>query len=156
MVLAFGTMGWFGIGRAFGMRVEGLLRSGPYRFSRNPQMVGGWLMVLGVVVYRPSAYAAGWVVIWVLLGHWMITAKKTISGAYSARNTTPIAKRPRGTCCTELVAESYSMARAATTPGWVIVGAEGSCRVTLTSTGTTVRSIKVITTISARRRTFRP
>jgi protein-S-isoprenylcysteine O-methyltransferase Ste14 len=76
MVLAFGTMGWFGIGRAFGLRVRGLLRGGPYRFSRNPQMVGGWLMVLGVVFYRPSAYAAGWVVIWVLLGHWMITSEE--------------------------------------------------------------------------------
>ena len=76
MVLAFGTMGWFGIRRAFGLRVGGLQRAGPYRFSRNPQMVGGWLMVLGVVFYRPSVYTAGWVLIWVLLGRWMIAGEE--------------------------------------------------------------------------------
>jgi len=76
MVLAFGTMGWFGIRRAFGLQVGGLQRAGPYHFSRNPQMVGGWLMVLGVVFYRPSVYAAGWVLIWVLLGRWMITSEE--------------------------------------------------------------------------------
>jgi protein-S-isoprenylcysteine O-methyltransferase Ste14 len=76
MVLAFGTMGWFGIGRAFGMQVRGLLRKGPYRFSRNPQMLGGWLMVVGVVFYEPSFHATGWVLIWLVLGHWMITSEE--------------------------------------------------------------------------------
>lgn len=76
MVLAFGTMVWFGIGRAFGLRVKGLIRAGPYRLSRNPQMVGGWLMVLGVFFYRPSAYGAGWIMIWALIGHWMITTEE--------------------------------------------------------------------------------
>ena len=32
MLLAFGTMGWFGIGRAFGLRVSGLLRAAPTGF----------------------------------------------------------------------------------------------------------------------------
>ena len=77
MVLAFGTMVWFGMGRAFGVRVSGLMRAGPYRFSRNPQMVGGWLMVVGVIFYHPSPYCVGWLVIWALIGHWMITAEET-------------------------------------------------------------------------------
>ena len=44
--IAFGTMFWFGIGRAFGIQVEDLIKSGPYRFSRNPQILGGYLLVL--------------------------------------------------------------------------------------------------------------
>jgi len=50
MVVAFGTMIWFGLQRAFGLEVKGIIRIGPYRFTRNPQMLGGWLMVLGVLV----------------------------------------------------------------------------------------------------------
>jgi len=72
MVIAFGTMFWFGIGRAFGVRVKGVVTTRLYRYSRNPQMVGGWLMVLGAFVYMPSIYNLGWVVIWAIIGHWMV------------------------------------------------------------------------------------
>ena len=73
MLLAFPTMIWFGMKRAFGFEVTGIVANGLYRYSRNPQMVGGWLMVLGVFVYLPSLYNLGWVLIWALIGHWMVT-----------------------------------------------------------------------------------
>jgi len=73
MILAFETMIWFGMLRAFGLKVEGLVRNGPYRYSRNPQMVGGWVMVVGVFVYQPSLYSLGWLVIWAIIGYWMVT-----------------------------------------------------------------------------------
>ena len=71
--LAFGTMFWFGLGRAFGLSAKGLVRTGLYRYSRNPQMVGGWVMVIGVFFYLPSLYNLGWVVLWAFIGHWMVT-----------------------------------------------------------------------------------
>lgn len=77
MLGAFGTMIWFGIRRAFGVMVEGIVRRGPYRFTRNPQMIGGWLMVLGVFVYSPSLNNLGWVLIWAIIGHWMVTTEET-------------------------------------------------------------------------------
>jgi protein-S-isoprenylcysteine O-methyltransferase Ste14 len=46
-VVAFGTMAWFGISKAFGVKVEGLTRQGPYRVSRNPQILGGYLLIVG-------------------------------------------------------------------------------------------------------------
>jgi len=73
MVLAFGTMFWFGLGRAFGLTAKGLVTTGLYRYSRNPQMVGGWLMVIGVFFYLPSLYNLGWVGFWAFIGHWMVT-----------------------------------------------------------------------------------
>ena len=76
MVLAFGTMIWFGIGRAFGVKVTGLRTTGLYRLSRNPQMVGGWLMVLGVVFYEPSVYGIGWLLVWAFIGYWMVTTEE--------------------------------------------------------------------------------
>ena len=72
MVVAFGTMIWFGLRRAFGLEVKGIVITGPYRYSRNPQMLGGWMSVLGVFVYLPSVYNLGWVLIWAIIGHWMV------------------------------------------------------------------------------------
>ena len=40
MISGFGTMIWFGFRRAFGLQVEGLIDSGPYRLTRNPQLLG--------------------------------------------------------------------------------------------------------------------
>jgi protein-S-isoprenylcysteine O-methyltransferase Ste14 len=72
IVLAFGTMIWFGLKRAFGLEANGMVTTGLYRYSRNPQILGGWLMVLGVFVYLPSLYGLGWVLIWTLISHWMM------------------------------------------------------------------------------------
>jgi protein-S-isoprenylcysteine O-methyltransferase Ste14 len=40
-------------------------------------MLGGWLMVLGVFVYLPSVYNLGWLLIWAVIGHWMVTTEET-------------------------------------------------------------------------------
>jgi len=77
MLVSFGIMIWFGVKRAFGLEVKGIVSNGPYRFTRNPQMLGGWLMVLGVFVYLPSAYNLGWVLIWAAIGHWMVSNEET-------------------------------------------------------------------------------
>ena len=76
MAIAFGTMIWFGIRRAFGLHVEGIIQQGPYKFSRNPQMLGGYLLVLGVFLQWPSAYMVGWVLMFALIGHWMIITEE--------------------------------------------------------------------------------
>jgi protein-S-isoprenylcysteine O-methyltransferase Ste14 len=71
-----GIMFWFGLRRAFGLEVKGIIHTGPYRYSRNPQMLGGWLAVLGVLVYSPSIYGLGWVLIWATIGHWMVSVEE--------------------------------------------------------------------------------
>jgi protein-S-isoprenylcysteine O-methyltransferase Ste14 len=73
MLIAFPTMIWFGMKRAFGFEVKGIVTTGLYRYTRNPQMVGGWFMVLGVFVYLPSLYNLGWVLLWAIIGHWMVS-----------------------------------------------------------------------------------
>ena len=73
MLIAFGSMIWFGLRRAFGLEAKGLVSTGLYRYTRNPQMLGGWLMVLGTFVYLPSVYSLGWLLIWAVIGHWMVT-----------------------------------------------------------------------------------
>ena len=75
-LVAFGTMGWFGMRKAFGLEAEGLTTTGPYSVSRNPQIIGGYLLVLGSIIQWPSLYALGWGLIYVLIAHWMITTEE--------------------------------------------------------------------------------
>jgi len=70
-VVAFGTMGWFGLRKAFGLSPGGLTTGGLYRISRNPQILGGSLLVIGTSLQWPSVYSLGWVVMYAIIGHWM-------------------------------------------------------------------------------------
>jgi protein-S-isoprenylcysteine O-methyltransferase Ste14 len=69
-------MTWFGIRRAFGLQVEGLVRTGPYRLSRNPQLLGGYLLVLGLFIQWPGWYVLGWLVMYPLITHWMVMTEE--------------------------------------------------------------------------------
>ena len=75
-VVAFGTMIWFGLRRAFGLETQGLIHTGPYRLTRNPQILGGYLMVVGVTVQWPSWYSVAWIVLYGVIGHWMILTEE--------------------------------------------------------------------------------
>jgi protein-S-isoprenylcysteine O-methyltransferase Ste14 len=74
--VAFGTMAWFGIGKAFGLNVSGLTKQGPYKISRNPQILGGYLLVIGTAIQWLSIYSLGWVLLYAIIGHWMILTEE--------------------------------------------------------------------------------
>jgi len=76
LAASFGTMFWFGIRRAFGLQVKGLIQSGPYRLTRNPQLVFFVLVVLGCVVLWPSWYALGWVTLYGMVFHPMVVTEE--------------------------------------------------------------------------------
>jgi protein-S-isoprenylcysteine O-methyltransferase Ste14 len=94
-IVAFTTMGWFGLRRAFGLEPQRLITTGPYRLTRNPQILGGYLLVIGVTVQYPSWYSVAWVVMYGLIGHWMILTEeehliKAIGDEYNTyREQTP-------------------------------------------------------------------
>ncbi len=75
-LLGFGSMAWLGIGRSFGRPEAALYASGPYQWTRNPQLVGGSAMVIGIALLWPSFFAVGWVVLWGALGHWMVLTEE--------------------------------------------------------------------------------
>ena len=96
LVAAFGTMFWFGLRRAFGLQADGLVQSGPYRWSRNPQMVGLGLIVIGVAVLWPSWYAAGWVVLAGILEQMMVmTEEEYLRAVYGEAYARYCAQVPR-------------------------------------------------------------
>ena len=75
-IVAFGTMFWFGMRRAFGRQTAGLVQNGLYRWSRNPQILGGYLLMIGTAVQRPPLYALGWVGLYGIIGHVMILSEE--------------------------------------------------------------------------------
>lgn len=76
-VVAFGTMVWFGMGRAFGRQRAELIHSGPYRWSRNPQILGGYLLVIGTAILRsPSLYTLSWIILYGVIVHMMILTEE--------------------------------------------------------------------------------
>jgi protein-S-isoprenylcysteine O-methyltransferase Ste14 len=96
LVAAFGTMFWFGLLRALGLQVEGLQQNGPYRVTRNPQLVAGTLMVVGTVILWPSWYAVGWMMLCGIVGHLMVmTEEEHLSEVYGEEYTSYCARVPR-------------------------------------------------------------
>lgn len=75
-VVAFGTMAWFGIRRAFGRQVDHLISSGPYRFTRNPQILGGYLLVIGSSIIWQSWYNLIWVSLYGAVAHLMVITEE--------------------------------------------------------------------------------
>jgi protein-S-isoprenylcysteine O-methyltransferase Ste14 len=75
-LVAFGTMAWFGMGKAFGIKVAGLIRDGPYSVSTNPQILGGYLLIAGTSVQWPSIYAIGWILLYGIIAHWMVITEE--------------------------------------------------------------------------------
>jgi protein-S-isoprenylcysteine O-methyltransferase Ste14 len=76
LALTFGTMLWFGLGRAFGLQVDALVQSGPYRLTRNPQLVGGALLVIGPALLWPSWCTLGWVLLYAIIAHMMVLSEE--------------------------------------------------------------------------------
>jgi len=96
LLSAFGTMSWFGLRRAFGLDVSRLLQSGPYRLSRNPQLVFGILLVVGTVILWPSWYAAGWAVLYAVIAHLMVlTEEEHLHAEYGEEYDSSCARVPR-------------------------------------------------------------
>ena len=75
-LVAFGTMAWFGIKRAFGIHIDGLKKVGPYKLSRNPQILGGFLLVIGTSLQWPSLYSLGWILLYAIIAHWMVITEE--------------------------------------------------------------------------------
>lgn len=58
--------------RSFGMEVGTLRTSGLYRFSRNPQLVGFLVFVVGYALLWPSWTGAAWAALWVPIARLMV------------------------------------------------------------------------------------
>jgi len=75
-LVAFPTMASLGLPQSFGQKPRSLKQNGLYRVTRNPQVVGGALMPLGIVLLFPSWYAAGWLALYAVIFHLMVITEE--------------------------------------------------------------------------------
>jgi protein-S-isoprenylcysteine O-methyltransferase Ste14 len=86
---AVAAMVSLGMGVVMGQQAGGLKQTGWYGLSRNPQIVGGGLAVIGVALLWPSWYALGWVAIGAIIAHMMVVTeeehlRRTLGESYQA------------------------------------------------------------------------
>lgn len=62
--------------RSFGREIGSLRTTGLYRFSRNPQLVGGFLFIVGYALLWPSWQGASWASLWVVIAHLMVRGEE--------------------------------------------------------------------------------
>ncbi len=62
--------------RSFGREVGILRADGLYRYSRNPQLVGGFFFVAGYAMLWPSWQGALWASLWLVIAHWMVRGEE--------------------------------------------------------------------------------
>ena len=74
LILAF-SMPILG-GRSFGGHVGSLYTTGLYRYSRNPQLIGGFLLMGGYALLWPSLHGFLWAALWPVISHLMVRGEE--------------------------------------------------------------------------------
>ena len=69
---------WFKLGTAtsFGLDKNKLRSSGIYRYSRNPQLVGYGIFILGFISWYFTWYAVGWFLLYFIISWFMILSEE--------------------------------------------------------------------------------
>ncbi|MFC2064679.1 methyltransferase family protein [Chloroflexota bacterium] len=75
--------------QSFGGEVNGLRDNGIYRYSRNLQLVGGFLFICGYAMLWPSLSGSFWAGLWLVISHLMVRGeeihlKKVFGDEFSA------------------------------------------------------------------------
>ena len=76
MGIAVAAMVSLGMGATTGQQTGSLKQTGLYRLSRNPQIVGGGLAVIGIALLWPSWYALGWLAMGGIIAHMMVLTEE--------------------------------------------------------------------------------
>jgi protein-S-isoprenylcysteine O-methyltransferase Ste14 len=74
-------MGNLGFKTAIGDHPGQLHRAGPYRWSRNPQLLFYGILLLGYVILYPSWQALAWIVLYGGIAHIMVLTEEEHLGA---------------------------------------------------------------------------
>jgi len=70
------SLAWLGLRRSHGLKADILLQSGPYRMTRNPQIVGFSLGMIGFVMVWPSWHMMMSLLLYVVLFHLMVLTEE--------------------------------------------------------------------------------
>ena len=76
MLILIIALGGLGLSRSAGQESISLENSGLYRLSRNPQLMGGALLIIGYVLLWLSWYSLGWFVLYLAMMHMMVLTEE--------------------------------------------------------------------------------
>lgn len=62
--------------RSFGQEIGCLRTDGLYRYSRNPQLAGGFLFIAGYTMLWPSWTGAAWASLWLVIAQLMVRTEE--------------------------------------------------------------------------------
>jgi protein-S-isoprenylcysteine O-methyltransferase Ste14 len=95
-MLTLGFMAYLGFSTAFGGKADELRQSGPYKWSRNPQLLAYYLVVIGFAFLYPSLESAAWVLLYGIISHIMIkTEEEHLLNVYGSSYQEYCARVPR-------------------------------------------------------------
>lgn len=87
---------WFGWSRAMGQKADVLKQSGPYRITRNPQIVACFIAVFGYALLWPSWHTLGWVILFSAIAHMMVlTEEEHLRAIFGEKYVQYCARVPR-------------------------------------------------------------
>lgn len=72
VVFSMTFLGW----PSFGRQVGSLRVTGIYKYSRNPQLVGSFIFILGYAMLWPSWSGALWASLWLVITHLMVRSEE--------------------------------------------------------------------------------
>ena len=76
LVVVFIAMIPLGYNRTMGLKSKNLKTNGLYKFTRNPQLIGYYMLLIGFAFSYPSFYSAGWIIIFGIITHLMVITEE--------------------------------------------------------------------------------
>ena len=76
LVAVYFSMSRLGLSISIGQNVQGLRKTGLYRFSRNPQIVAYFFVVVGYSLLWPALLGALWVSLYLVIAHMMVRTEE--------------------------------------------------------------------------------
>ena len=90
------SMSWLGWSVSIGQNTQSLRQVGPYRFSRNPQIVAYFFVVAGYSLLWPSLLGILWVCLYLGIAHMMVqTEEAHLIRSFGAEYRQYCTKTPR-------------------------------------------------------------
>jgi protein-S-isoprenylcysteine O-methyltransferase Ste14 len=96
LTIVSGSLIPLGYLRTMGLKSRELKTGGLYRITRNPQVIGYYLILAGFFLSYPSVYSAGWIFIFGIVIHLMIiTEEEYLSTIYGKKYEEYMKRVPR-------------------------------------------------------------
>jgi len=76
LLATLAIMAHLGFGTTVGQQPEGVRQTGPYRWTRNPQLLTYAILLAGMGIMYPSIQAAAWILLFAAIGHLMVLTEE--------------------------------------------------------------------------------